>query len=168
MKYFEIRQRERQFLSMTGLYVLEFDHLVPNFQAQWRNFYRIHTIQGYKRKAPLMNPMKDTPTLPSLEEKLFFILVYLKNHTLQQMMAASFGFTQSQASKWQKVLCPLLCNTLDKLGMLPLRDGHQVAQKLEELNANKCFQDASERLIQRPKDQTTQKEFYTRKKKHTL
>jgi len=81
------------------------------------------------------------------------------------MMAASFGFTQSQASKWQKILCPLLCKTLDKLGMLPLRDGHQVAQKLKDIGATKCFQDASERLIQRPKDQDTQEQYYSGKKK---
>lgn len=169
MKYFEIREREKQFLSLTGLLVPEFDHLIPLFHEQWRNFYRIYTIQGHRRKMPLMNPMKDTPTLPSLEEKLFFILVYLKNHSLQEMMAASFGFSQSQASKWQKILCPLLCRTLDKLGMLPLRDGHKVAQKLEALGETKCFQDASERLIERPGDYETQKEFYTRKKKgHTV
>jgi len=165
MDYFTIRQRPSQFLSLTSLHAEEFDHLIPVFHGLWRNYYRIHTIEGKKRKLPLMNPMKDTPTLATLDEKLFFILVYLKNHSLQEMMAASFGFTQSQASKWQKILCPLLCQTLDKLGMLPLRDGHQVAQKLEAIGATKCFQDASERLIQRPKDQDTQEQFYSGKKK---
>jgi len=166
MDYFAIRQRPRQFLSLTGLHTEEFDYLIPVFHGLWRNFYRIHTIQGKKRKQALMNPMKNTPTLATLEEKLFFILVYLKNHSLQEMMAASFGFTQSQASKWQKILCPLLCQTLDKHGMLPLRDGHQVAQKLKDIGATKCFQDASERLIQRPKDQDTQEQFFSGKKKH--
>ena len=79
-----------------------------------------------------MNPDKDTKSLPSVEEKLFFILIYLKNYSLQEMMAASFGFSQSQASKWKKVLCPLLFDTLDALKMLPLRDGHRVAQVLEK------------------------------------
>ena len=165
MDYFTIRQRSSQFLSLTSLHVEEFDHLIPTFHGLWRNYYRIHTIEGKKRKMVLTNPMKDTPTLATLEEKLFFILVYLKNHSLQEMIAASFGFTQSQASKWQKVLCPLLCETLNRLGMLPLRDGTQVARKLEEIGATTCFQDASERLIQRPKDQETQEEFYSGKKK---
>jgi len=165
MDYKIIRQREKQFLSLTSLHPSEFDHLLKVFRGFWRNYFRIHTIEGKKRGKPLMNPMKDTPTLPSIDEKLFFILVYLKNHSLQEMMAASFGFTQGQASKWQKCLCPLLCKTLDKLGMLPIRDSHQVAQRLEDLGANRCFQDASERLIERPKDKETQKEFYSGKKK---
>lgn len=167
MDYLTIRQRPSQFLSLTGLHTEEFDYLIPTFHGLWRNYYRIHTIEGKKRQTVLTNPMKDTPTLATLDEKLFFILVYLKNHSLQEMIAASFGFTQSQASKWQKALCPLLCETLNRLGMLPLRDGHLVAQKLKEIGATKCFQDASERLIQRPNDQDTQEQFYSGKKKPT-
>ena len=165
MDYSNIRQRTRQFESVTGLTVEEFDQLFPIFSGKWRNFYRIHTIEGKKRKAPIMNPDKNTKSLPSVEEKLFFILVYLKNYSLQEMMAASFGFSQSQASKWKKVLCPLLYDTLDALKMLPLRDGHRVAAALEKLGENKCFQDASERIIDRPADQDVQQDFYSGKKK---
>lgn len=165
MDYSNIRQRTRQFESVTGLTIEEFDQLSPIFSGKWRNFYRIHTIEGKKRKAPIMNPDKNTKSLPSVEEKLFFILVYLKNYSLQEMMAASFGFSQSQASKWKKVLCPLLYDTLDALKMLPLRDGHRVAEALEKLGENKCFQDASERIIDRPADEDTQQDFYSGKKK---
>ena len=167
MDYFNVRNRPTQFLSVTGLVVEEFDHLSPLFYNQWRNFYRIHTIEGKKRKTPLINPSKNTSTLSTYEEKLFFILVYSKNHSLQEMMAASFGFSQSQASKWQKALFPLLQKTLDKLNMLHLREGQKVAQRLESIEVSRCFQDASERLIQRPKDDETQKEFYSGKKKPT-
>ena len=51
--------------------------------------------------------------------------------------------------------------------MLPLRDAHRVAQALEELGQTKCFQDASERLIDRPQDQDTQQAFFSGKKKPT-
>lgn len=165
MNYFEIRKRTKQFESVTSLKVEEFDQLLSVFSNKWRNFYRIHTIQGKKRKAPILNPEKDTKSLASVAEKLFFILVYLKNYTLQEMLSASFGFSQGQASRWKKVLCPLLFETLDNLGMLPLRDGHKVAQALIKLGETKCFQDASERLINRPEDQDTQEQFYSGKKK---
>lgn len=167
MNYFKIRKRPRQFLSVTGLEVEEFDFLYSSFSARWRNFYRIHTIEGKKRKTPLINPDKQTKTLPSVEEKLFFILTYLKNHGLQEMTAASFDFSQSQASKWQKILRPLLERALGDLKMLPQRDGQKVAASLEKLEANKCFQDVSERLIERPADQDTQQEFYSGKKNPT-
>jgi len=167
MNYFKIRNRSRQFLSVTGLQVEEFDFLYSSFSPRWRNFYRIHTIEGKKRKTPLINPDTETKTLPSVEEKLFFILAYLKNHGLQEMTAASFDFSQSQASKWQKVLRPLLENTLKDLKMLPQRDGQRVAATLEKLGVTKCFQDVSERLIERPADQDTQQEFYSGKKNPT-
>jgi hypothetical protein len=167
MNYIKIRERERQFLSVTGLYVDEFDHLLPTFLGIWRNYYRIHTIEGKKRKEPLINALADTRSLPSVEEKLFFILVYLKNYSLQEMTGASFNFSQSQTSKWQKVLRPLLHKTLDKLGMLPLRDSELVAARLEGLGVKNCFQDVSERLVQRSVDQDVQEEFYSAKKKTT-
>lgn len=167
MNYHEIRKRTKQFESVSSLKVEEFDQLLSVFCQKWRNFYRIHTIQGKKRKAPIMNPEKDTKSLASAAEKLFFILVYLKNYNLQQMLAASFGFSQGQASRWKKVLCPLLFDTLDNLNMLPLRDGHKIAQVLANLGETKCFQDASERLINRPEDQDTQEQFYSGKKKPT-
>lgn len=166
MNYHNIRTRAAQFESVTGLQVEEFDHLLSVFSGKWRNFYRIHRINGEKRNAPIMNPEKDTKTLPSVGEKLFFILVYLKNYSLQEMMAASFGFSQSQASKWQKILAPLLHDSLDHLDVLPTRDGQQVASILTRIGATKCFQDASERSINRPDDQSTQEEFYSGKKKH--
>ena len=165
MNYTNIRQRTKQFESVTGLTVEEFDQLLLVFSGKWRNFYRIHTIEGKKRKVPMMKADKPTKSLPLTEQKLFFILVYLKNYSLQEMLSASFGFSQSQASKWKKILCPLLFDTLDALKMLPLRDGHRVAQVLEKLGETKCFQDASERIIDRPKDQHTQQAFFSGKKK---
>jgi len=137
------------------------------FCSRWKNFYRIHTVEGAKRKTPLINTDTKTRTLPSVEEKLFFILVYLKNHGLQEMTAASFDFSQSKASKWQKILRPLLERALGDLKMLPQRDGQKVAIALKKLGVTKCFQDVSERLIERPADQDTQQEFYSGKKKPT-
>ncbi len=80
-------------------------------------------------------------------------------------MAASFGFSQSQASKWSKALRPLLLEALNDLQLLPAREGHKVAPILEKLGATKCFQDVTERLINRPADKNVQEEFYSGKKK---
>ena len=165
MNYFEIRKRTKQFENVTSLKIEEFDQLLSVFYSKWTKFYRIHTIEGKKRNMPFMNCEKDTKSLPTVAEKLFFILVYLKNYSLQEMLAASFGFSQGQASKWKKVLCPLLFDTLDNLQMLPLRDGHKIAKALEKLGETQCFQDATERLINRPDDQDTQEQFYSGKKK---
>jgi hypothetical protein len=93
MIYAEIRKRTKQFESVTGLKVEEFDKLHSPFSAIWRNFYRIHRINGTIGAAPLMNSDESTKTLPIKEDKLFFILVYPKNYTRQEILAASFGFS---------------------------------------------------------------------------
>ena len=80
------------------------------------------------------------------------------------MMAASFGFSQSQASKWCKVLRPLLFDSLKELHAAPNHQGEKVAQILTKLNENKCFQDVTERLINRPNDQDVQQDFIVVKK----
>lgn len=165
MDYQKVKQRPRQFESVSSLKIEEFDHLCSFFAEQWKKFYRYHTLEGKKRKHPSTNADKDTPSLPSIEEKLFFILVYLKNNSLQEMTAASFGFSQSNASKWAKILRPILGQSLKKMGMLPQREGHKVKQMLERFGEEKCFQDATERPINRPQDADTQQEFYSGKKK---
>jgi hypothetical protein len=55
MNYENIRTRPKQFLNVTSLHVEEFDYLFSSFSSKWRNYYRIHTIEGKKRKAPLSN-----------------------------------------------------------------------------------------------------------------
>jgi len=70
----------------------------------------------------------------------------LKNYSLQKVIAASFGFSKSQANKWYKILRPLVFDTLKTLHLLPTKEGHKVIQILTKLNKNKCFQDITERL----------------------
>lgn len=59
MNYFKIRNRKKQFESVTDLKLEEFEKLLSIFEDKWRNFYRIHTIDGKKRKGPISNPLKD-------------------------------------------------------------------------------------------------------------
>lgn len=165
MKYAEIRQRNRQFESITGLKVEEFDFLYLEFAQRWKKFYRYHTLEGKKRQHPHNNPGKDTRTLPSIAEKLFFVLVYLKNYSLQEMMAASFGFSQSNASKWIKVLRPILFDSLKKLDMIPETSSHKVGDKLDQLGEEQCFLDGTERPVNQALDRDTEEQFYSGKKK---
>jgi len=174
MNYEKIRQRPKQFLSVTSLKVEEFDYLLASFSGKWYNFYKVHTIQGKKRKSPCLKPHKDTKTLPTVSDKLFFILVYYKNGSLQEKLGAvpiaiGINFTQSQVSKWLSVLKPLFYDTLKSLNLLPARQGYKIADILEQLGEEKCFHDVTERLTNRPKDDETQQEFYSGKKKsHTI
>lgn len=169
MNYEKIRQRPKQFLSVTSLKVEEFDYLLSSFSGKWYNFYKVHTIEGKRRKAPNLNPQKDTKTLPTVSDKLFFILVYYKNGSLQEKLGADFDFTQSQVSKWLRILKPLLHDTLKSLNLLPTREGYKIADILENLGEERCFHDVTERLTNRPSDDEAQQELYSGKKKaHTI
>ena len=105
MNYQKIREnraanRPNQFIILTSLTVEEFDALLPVFKRHWIRYYRYHTLEGKPRKYPSLNPGKETKTLPSVAEKLFFLLSYLKNYPLQHFQAASFEISQAKVSQW--------------------------------------------------------------------
>ncbi|OAV73745.1 hypothetical protein Barb7_02886 [Bacteroidales bacterium Barb7] len=59
-----------------------------------------------------------TDSLPAIENKLFFILVFMKTNPLQQHHAASFGITQPKANMFIHLFVPLLRKTLKRSGEL--------------------------------------------------
>ena len=98
MDYEKIRRNSTQFIILTSLTVEEFDTLLPIFKRHWVKYTKYHTLEGKKRKLPNLRPGKPTQTLPSVGEKLFFLLSYLKNYPLQQFQAASFDISQGKVS----------------------------------------------------------------------
>ncbi|MGF1528526.1 MAG: transposase family protein, partial [Candidatus Competibacterales bacterium] len=46
--------------------------------------------------------------LPLPEDRLLFVLVYLKQNPLQVLLAWLFGLTQPKAHQWLHVLLPVL------------------------------------------------------------
>jgi hypothetical protein len=59
---------------------------------------------------------------------------------------------------------PLPQQILKVLDMSPARTGSAVKPILEKLQETQCFQDISERSINRPQDSHTQEVFYSEKK----
>lgn len=194
--YNKTLKNKREFLSMTSIHVEEFDYLLSFFRSLWYKFYRTHTTIGKRRVSVFNGFRKDTPTLCSVEDKLFFILVYMKMNPLQTFQAVSFGLSQSKVSAWINVLLPLLKTALGQCDCLPLRDGfklekclsalreqvksqaeQQAEQKgeklsikqIEELNKPLTInQDGMEQAINRKLDDKAQEEEYNGKKKtHT-
>src|SRR5262249_46547535 len=54
--------------------------------------------------------------LPTPEDRLLFILVYLKTYALQVMHGRLFGMVQGKANQWIHVLLPALLAALRALG----------------------------------------------------
>lgn len=169
MNYEKIRTNRKQFLSLTTLYPEEFDLLLVPFSREWYKFYRTHTLEGKRRKKVNWNNEKDTPSLPRVGDKLFFILSYYKQHPLQEFQAATFHICQAKVSHWVKLLTPMVEQSLQQLGCLPCRDGEVLNQFLGDFDTSQAIShDVVEQTMPRPTDDEAQQEMYSGKKKvHT-
>jgi hypothetical protein len=68
--------------------------------------------------------------LPTPEDRLFFILTYLKTYSLQVIQGRLFGMRQSKANPWIHVLLPVLLAALRSLGDAPAHSLTALAQRL--------------------------------------
>jgi Helix-turn-helix of DDE superfamily endonuclease len=68
--------------------------------------------------------------LPTPEDRLLCILVYLKTYPLQVVQGRLFGMGQSKAHQWLHVLLVVLRATLRTLGDAPTRSLTELAMRL--------------------------------------
>jgi hypothetical protein len=68
--------------------------------------------------------------LPTPEDRLFFLLTYLKTYSLQVVQGRLLGMGQSKANQWIHVLLPALLAALRTLGDAPARSLTALAQRL--------------------------------------
>jgi len=68
--------------------------------------------------------------LPTPEDRLLFILTYVKTYSLQVVQGRLFGMGQSKANQWIHVLLPALLAALRTLGDAPARSLSALAQRL--------------------------------------
>ncbi len=156
LNYHEVKQKPNLLLAMTGLNVEEFEKLVFLFQEAWDQERKYKS--GRKPKL-----------LPTIKDKLFFILFYLKTYPLQEVIAYLFGMSQGQANEWIYRLTKTLKKALQNGGCLPERVSKMLADRLSQEREHEFAIDGTERRIQRPTDTQKQKEYYSGKKRaHTV
>jgi hypothetical protein len=90
--------------------------------AAWR-------MDGKPRTARRFTVYKNCP-LPTPEDRLLFILVYLKTYALQVVHGRLFGMVQGKANQWIHALVPVLLTALRALGDAPARSLSALAQRL--------------------------------------
>lgn len=159
--YVQLSKHRRQFLSMTGYTVEEFQALLPHFSAQFQQHVQHQTLVGKKRNKRRYSTYQNSPLSP-LEDKLLFILIYLRKAATQDLFGELFGMQQPVANKWIHFLHPVLNATLANLGKLPARNEEDLS--LPDDDAPLYFHDGTERPIHRPKDPEVQGMYYSGKK----
>ena len=88
------------------------------------------TIDGQPRTSRRYSTY-DTCPLPTLADKLLFILTYLKQNPIQAVQGQLFGMSQSNANKWIHLLHPVLNQALADQELLPARTAAEFAAMFE-------------------------------------
>ncbi len=123
LRYWDIASKEKDLLAMTGYTKQEFTALLPQFQKSYDEYLHSYTIEGYDRVGPIPKPYANSP-LPTIEDKLLFILVYLKQNPTQTLQGYLFGMSQTNVNKWFPLLHTVLNRALAAHGALPRREMH--------------------------------------------
>src|SRR5215468_7310076 len=130
LRFTELQSRPMEFLDFTSVTLNEFQQLVPPFEAAFQARMAAWRMDGKPRTARRFTVYKNCP-LPTPEDRLFFLLTYLKTYTLQVVHGRLFGMVQGKANQWIHALLPALRATLRALGDAPTRSLTALAQRLD-------------------------------------
>ena len=129
LRFTDVQTRPTEFLDLTSLTLDEFEQLIAPFEAAFHAHLAAWRLDGQPRTARRFTVYKNCP-LPTPEDRLFFILTYLKTSALQVVHGRLFGMGQSKANQWIHALLPVLLAALRTLGDAPARSLTALAQRL--------------------------------------
>src|SRR2546423_14595846 len=135
VRFADVQSRPVEFLDFTSVTLDELQQRVRPFEAAFQAHMAAWRLDGKPRTARQFRVYKNCP-LPTPEDRLFFILTYLKTYSLQVVQGRLFGMGQSKANQWIHVLLPAVQAALRTLGDTPTRSLTALAQRLRVSEAN--------------------------------
>jgi Helix-turn-helix of DDE superfamily endonuclease len=129
LRFTNLQTRPLEVLDLTSLTLDEFRRLVPPFEAAFQAHMAQWRFDGQPRTARRYTTYRNCP-LPTPEDRLLFILAYLKTYALQVVQGRLFGMDQSKANQWIHVLLVVLRATLHALGDALSRSLQALAQRI--------------------------------------
>ena len=133
LRYATERGKAYRILDLTSLTEEEFTVILPSFEQAFLAYMQDWTLEGKPRTGRRYSQYATCP-LPSPEDRLLFILTYLKQAPTQAFQGAAFGMGQPKANQWIHVLLPALHKALASLGDLPSRNLADVQHRLSQLS----------------------------------
>jgi hypothetical protein len=88
------------------------------------------TFEGKARSKRRYSTYRNCP-LPTPEDRLLFVLMYLKNYPVQSLHGQIFSLPLGKTNMWIHVLMPVLAKTLRNLGVAPTRSIEHLQERLE-------------------------------------
>jgi hypothetical protein len=129
LRYRDICERPTQVLDLTSLLPDEFALIVPAFERCFQAHMEQWTMTGEPRTARRHSTYTNCP-LPEAEDRLLFVLAYLKHAPTQAYHGMMFGLIQSSVSTWLNILIPVLRAALLDLGDAPSRTISALRQQI--------------------------------------
>jgi hypothetical protein len=129
LRFTDLQSRPTEFLDVTSVTLDEFQQLVPPFEAAFQSRMAVWRMDGKPRTARRFTVYQNCP-LPTPEDRLLFILAYVKTYALQVVQGRLFGMVQGKANQWIHVLLPALLAALRTLGDAPARSLTALAPRL--------------------------------------
>jgi Helix-turn-helix of DDE superfamily endonuclease len=127
--YEDVIQRAGSVQAMTGFTQQEFEMLLPHFEHALAAYLQDRTIDGQPRTSRRYRPYDNCP-LPTIADKLLFILTYVKQNPIQEGQGQLFGMSQSNANKWIHLLHAVLNHALAHQELLPARNADDLSVML--------------------------------------
>jgi hypothetical protein len=160
------KRSDRLMKATSSLTVAEFEALARRLALAWSEQCAAQTAEGRPRHRQPGGGRKGV--LSTIEQKLFFILLYFKAYPTQDVMGVLFGITQGQVSDWVKRLTAAVGQLMEL--HKPARKGRQLRELLEQQpELREVIIDGTERRLPRPAHAGRQRCYYSgRKKRHAV
>ena len=129
LRFADLAAKPIDVLDMTSLTIDEFHVLMRALDAAFHAHMAEWCIDGKPRIGRVFKTYVNCP-LPTAEDRLLFILVYLKTNPLQVAHGIMFGLPQGKTNQWIHLLLPLLQHALRQLGDAPSRSLDDLAKRL--------------------------------------
>jgi Helix-turn-helix of DDE superfamily endonuclease len=133
-RYEDVVQDPAKLQALTSLTVEEFEELVGPFETAFREHMSEWTLEGKRRQKRAYVSYANSP-LPTADERLLFILSYLKENPTQTYHALLYGLTQPKANLWIHALFRALRLALRAMGDAPARSFAELMERLERQEA---------------------------------
>lgn len=165
LKALEIKD-ERFFKSFTGVGWFRYQILKESFAVCVDQYQSSRKKPTAKRKRKEGGGRKSN--LPSIDDKLVFILHYLKAYPTMDNQGSTFGMSRGSACTLVHLYAALLKESLERLEVLPKRElaaPEQLLEYLKELgNIDQLIIDVTERPHRRLRDPQQRDALYSGKK----
>jgi len=163
----KLAKKPKQFLSLTGVTVPQFDSLSKEIQKQYITTEEKRLSKNKRKRSIGAGRHFDLP----LKDRILMLLMYYRMYTTHDMLGMIFDLNKSNVSRNIRYLEPAIKKSIP-IPAKKYADSKKVtniAQLQEFFPELIAITDGTEQQIPRPKNRTKRKTHYSgKKKKHTV